>query len=135
MAARGEPLINARASSRPAHIPPNVIANRSFFIKKLIFGGDNWSNQGSGVEPISKASRGAQQWRHYVYSLRLGVHYYQQKFLSYLHMKNIILLLMLREQILTIAFLADFFQFFQNNSNNTTHQSQKTWRSFTLLHI
>lgn len=32
---------------------------------------------------------------------------------------------MLREQILTIAFLADFFQFFQNNSNNTTHQSQK----------
>lgn len=78
MAARGEPLINARASSRPAHIPPNVIANRSFFIKKLIFGGDNWSNQGSGVEPISKASRGAQQWRHYVYSLRLGVHYYQQ---------------------------------------------------------
>lgn len=42
---------------------------------------------------------------------------------------------MLRDQILTIAFLADFFQFFQNNSNNTTHQSQKTWRSFTLLHI
>lgn len=31
---------------------------------------------------------------------------------------------MLREQILTIAFLADFFQFFQNNSNNTTQWSR-----------
>ena len=71
VAVLGTRVTRVSAACRCVDVPPHVIAIRRPLMEEMksTSWGRNSRNQGSAVEPIWKASRGAHRWRQRVYSI------------------------------------------------------------------